>query len=1018
MKVIVCDADQRSALAVVRSLARAGHDVIVAAHRYPALAALSRGAAASFLCADPSALPNLFADQVEEAAARAGADLVIPLTDASCFALAPTSAAKRVFGPSIESLEQAADKAAMTSLAEEQGIPVPKTLYLERGATPPPTIFPIIVKPRRSRVRENGRVRALAVRAAVDGESLDRLLSDLPAGAFPVLLQEMIVGDGVGYFALCRDGEVLAEFFHRRIRELPVTGGVSVLREATPPDPAVRDGARRLLAALRWTGPAMVEFKRGVDGHAYFMELNGRFWGSLQLAIDAGVDFPALLVKAAQGEGFALPAYRPAARLRHVAGDVEALATVLAKGAPGGSRLRYLLSWLQTGGRWEIERWSDLQPAFHEWASLFAKFRRLARKRLTPVRTPGVIHSHTTYSHDGELDAAALADHLERQGLGFVVITEHENSMNAEKYRSLIEDCRKLSRPGFVLIPGIEFATPRRTHILGINVSEFFDEHDPAKIVAGIHERGGIAVLAHPDATKFERDEAFLTQLDGAEAWNAVHDSPFVPSVRNIEAIREIRRVNPGLSAWGGIDFHRPGHYRGMRVIVEAGADREAILQALRESRFRVRGRLFGYRPGRAFSVMDRAYVSAFRLLLQATKPLVLWSRGIRRTTFATPGPPAVHRVAHTIETGNPGGAERVLLHIIDQLPSDRFQPFALPAKRGWLEEQLRERSVPVDITPVGTLGHPRHIIRLARALRRNRIALLQSHELYMNVHGALAARLAGARHVAVVHGNLEYMAPWYRRAGYHLALALGTRVVTVSFALREDLARVLNIPRNRIGVIRNGVAIPPPVTPERRAEARQRLGVGDEPVIAVIGSLYPVKGHAVLLQALPDILAVHPRTRVFFIGRGLEEVENDLRSRAAAFQGAVVFTGYRDDVEALLPGVDVVAVPSLYEGLSLTLCEAMAGGVPVVATDVGGNSEVVADGLDGLLVPAGDARALANALIAVLSDPDRRRALGEAARGTAIRHFSIERMTRSYWENYAELLGDDRPPRQDAASS
>ncbi|MCZ7584033.1 MAG: glycosyltransferase family 4 protein [Deltaproteobacteria bacterium] len=181
--------------------------------------------------------------------------------------------------------------------------------------------------------------------------------------------------------------------------------------------------------------------------------------------------------------------------------------------------------------------------------------------------------------------------------------------------------------------------------------------------------------------------------------------------------------------------------------------------------------------------------------------------------------------------------------------------------------------------------------------------------------------------------------------------------------------------------------------------------------MVAVIGSLYRIKGHALLLSALPRILKSIPALRVAFIGAFKEpDVEEELRALAEPFGRAVVFTGFRADVQELLPAVDVLAVPSHYEGLSLTLCEAMACGIPAVATRVGGNPEVIDHGLNGLLVPPRDPDALADAIVSLFGDDELRRRLGTAARQTIIDRFSIATMVSRYTDLYDELLRIKKP--------
>ena len=158
-----------------------------------------------------------------------------------------------------------------------------------------------------------------------DRAECDEALAALPPTAYPVLLQSRVRGPGEGLFALRWNGRVIAQFAHRRLREKPPAGGVSVYRESIAIDPALAAAGRRLLDSLNWQGVAMIECKRDVEsGDPVFMELNGRIWGSLQLAIDAGIDFPALLAACALGASVPpTNGYRLGVRSRWFWGDVD-----------------------------------------------------------------------------------------------------------------------------------------------------------------------------------------------------------------------------------------------------------------------------------------------------------------------------------------------------------------------------------------------------------------------------------------------------------------------------------------------------------------------------------------------------------------------------------------------------------------------------------------------------------------------------------------------------------------------
>jgi glycosyltransferase involved in cell wall biosynthesis len=208
------------------------------------------------------------------------------------------------------------------------------------------------------------------------------------------------------------------------------------------------------------------------------------------------------------------------------------------------------------------------------------------------------------------------------------------------------------------------------------------------------------------------------------------------------------------------------------------------------------------------------------------------------------------------------------------------------------------------------------------------------------------------------------------------------------------------------IEVIRNGVDVErAPYGPEARAAARRRLGVADEELlVGCVASLYPKKDHRSLIEAFARLEPARLRAQLVMVGSG--PLEADLRARAAqlGLANRVMFVGSVPDPPALLPGFDVFALSSRYEGLPNALLEAMAAGLPAVATDVGGVAEVLEDGVSGLLAPAGDVPALAAALDRLLQDGQLRLEMGRRARELAGR-FDIREVTRRTSEVYERVL-------------
>jgi predicted ATP-grasp superfamily ATP-dependent carboligase len=382
--IIITDGEQRAALALVRAYGRARHRVVVCAHRGRSLAGASRFCSREELVPDALAAPGEFVAAIQQVARDTGADTLIPVTEAALLALLPER--ERLAGlvlpfASFEQFTRISDKALLLDAAPGVGIAVPAQLLLRAPAEEldsPSIRFPLVLKPARSVARGVAGSTKVGVSHARHATELAIRLAEYPRGAYPILLQQRVVGPGVGIFLLIWDGRPYAVFAHRRLREKPPSGGVSVYRESIAAPPDLVEKSLALLARFDWRGVAMVEYK--VDespGIPYLMQINGRFWGSLQLALDAGVDFPNLLLALAHGERPApVTKYRLGARSRWWWGDVDHLLARLTKSdaavalPPGEpSKLRALGNFLclwRPGDRNEILRWDDPMPFARE----------------------------------------------------------------------------------------------------------------------------------------------------------------------------------------------------------------------------------------------------------------------------------------------------------------------------------------------------------------------------------------------------------------------------------------------------------------------------------------------------------------------------------------------------------------------------------------------------------------------------------------------------------------------------
>jgi predicted ATP-grasp superfamily ATP-dependent carboligase len=291
--------------------------------------------------------------------------------------------------PPFHAFELVTDKAALLRSARDCGVPIPRTLFtyglpdLHRVAHL--VEYPAVVKPARSRILTGRGWVATSVQYAHSAADLWRLYERTPyLASYPSLIQQRVVGSGVGLFVLFDQGQLVAAFAHRRLREKPPSGGVSVLCESVPVDPRLRDDALRLLGPLGWHGVAMLEYKQeGTTGDRFLMEVNGRFWGSLELAVDAGVDFPYLIYQLALGTGPDVsPTYRAGVKNRWFLGDLDHLLLRLFKRdgdlslpAAAPSRFRTVIEWLTCtlrGVHDQVLGGDDPRPFFYElrqWAN-------------------------------------------------------------------------------------------------------------------------------------------------------------------------------------------------------------------------------------------------------------------------------------------------------------------------------------------------------------------------------------------------------------------------------------------------------------------------------------------------------------------------------------------------------------------------------------------------------------------------------------------------------------------------
>jgi glycosyltransferase involved in cell wall biosynthesis len=366
-------------------------------------------------------------------------------------------------------------------------------------------------------------------------------------------------------------------------------------------------------------------------------------------------------------------------------------------------------------------------------------------------------------------------------------------------------------------------------------------------------------------------------------------------------------------------------------------------------------------------------------------------------------------RVLHVIQTAGLGGSESVFAALTEALSARGWDIVCATGEEGWLVEQLRAGGTRVEVLPglgqgrVFEMGSLRALCRLIRA---HDIGLVHAMSFPAHLYACLAARLTGRRAIANVRNAHRDTAGARRRAAWRWAIAPSAdAVVTVSERLAGEMRALVGA--RKVVPLPNGIEVERFAVGGREA-ARAALGLAaDALVVGTVGNTRPVKGHMDLLRAAAALVARVPAATILLIGAEVEPVAGELRRfcRGQGLEGRVVFTGARRDVEALLPAMDTFCLPSLSEGMSGALLQAMAAGLPAVATAVGGNPEVVVEGETGLLVPARDPEALARALLTLAEQPALRAQMGAAGQRRVQERYSLRTMVAGYDALYRAVL-------------
>jgi glycosyltransferase involved in cell wall biosynthesis len=375
-------------------------------------------------------------------------------------------------------------------------------------------------------------------------------------------------------------------------------------------------------------------------------------------------------------------------------------------------------------------------------------------------------------------------------------------------------------------------------------------------------------------------------------------------------------------------------------------------------------------------------------------------------------------RVLHVITSLERGGAENHLLTLLGHANREAFAfETAVVSGEGELVALLRDAGTPVHLLDARGRVDPLALGRLVNLLRLGEYDIVHSHLFRADIYAGLAVARLGERRPYLVstrhNDDRFFLNPFVGIVHYALSARQDLIIAISDHIARFTVARGVRDPA-RVRRVYHGLDTPDTRELDREAQRiRRELGLdADDFLVGNVGRLAPQKGQRHLIEAMPFLLERVPRAHAVIAGGGdLEDYLRDL-ARDVGVAECVHVLGPRRDVPALMHALDVFAMPSIWEGFGLVLLEAMAAAVPIVASRVATIPEVVLDGETGLLVPAGDEVALAEALARLANDPLAAHQLGEAGRERLRRQFSIDKMVGDTELLYRELIEDRLSPR------
>lgn len=365
-------------------------------------------------------------------------------------------------------------------------------------------------------------------------------------------------------------------------------------------------------------------------------------------------------------------------------------------------------------------------------------------------------------------------------------------------------------------------------------------------------------------------------------------------------------------------------------------------------------------------------------------------------------------RIMYIIPTLGIGGTQRQLVNLIQGLIKevDYYIEVSTLYKGGPIAEELNDLGIKINYINMKNIYDLFSLRRLIRILRYGNFNIVHTFLFDANVLGAFSAKQAGVEAIISSRRDMDIWKFKRHIWAERLGAKLSKKIIANSNAVKEFVIQQEKISPSKIEVILNGIDLNSFHKSKEVFDLRKEFGLSkDHFIIGTIGTISEKKGQRYLIKAAREILNVFSQSRFIFVGNG--PLENELRklTNTLSLSDKVVFTGLRQDVTAILSMIDIFCLPSIYESCPNVILEAMACGLPVVATNVGGVSEIVINEEIGTLVPSKDPEAIAKAIIKLLRHEGLREKMVQQGRKIVEQKFSLERMVSDYHNFYERLL-------------